>query len=88
MTQAQKAAELAATLRICAGRGGCTRCPLDSFVGCCTEELKRESAEMIEDQQATIQTLVAQVEGMIDAILRLTDKYSGEGAYGKEEEID
>lgn len=88
MTQAQKAAELAATLRICAGRGGCTRCPLDSFVGCCTEELKRESAEMIEDQQATIQALVAQAEAMTKAIGKLMGKYSGEGAYGKEEEID
>jgi len=82
MNQEQKALQLAATLRKCADRGGCMRCPLDNYVGCCTDKLKQESAEMIEDQQAIIRSLAAKVSGMVAAIEMLKNKYSGEASHG------
>lgn len=84
MTQEQKANELAQTLRKCADRGGCRGCYLDDVIGCCTEKLKIEAAEMIEDQQAVIKFLSARLGGMTASIKRLRDKYSG-GAYVEEE---
>ena len=85
MTQEQKANELAATLRQCAERGGCKKCPLDDYVGCCTDRLKQEAAEMIEDQQAVIRFLAARPGGMTASIKQLRDKYSG-GRHGTEAE--
>ena len=77
MTQEERAQEIARTLRICAGRGGCTRCPLNDYVGCCSDKLKRDAAEMLEDQQAVIRSLIAKIDGMTDAVKQLKDKYSG-----------
>jgi len=87
MTREQKANELATTLRQCAERGGCRGCPLDDYVGCCTDRLKQEAAEMIEDQQAVIRFLAARLGGMTASIKQLRDKYAGEGKHGKAEEI-
>ena len=71
-------------LRKCAGRGGCFKCPLDNFIGCCTDKLKRDSAELIEDQQALIRSLTSKIAAMTDSIKQLRDKYSG----GEHEEED
>lgn len=85
MTQEQKANELAVVLRKCADRGGCKNCPLDDYVGCCTDRLKHEAAEMIEDQQAVIRSLSKEIGKMMSAIKLLRDKYA-EVEYGQEEE--
>ncbi len=87
MTQEQKANELAAILRKCADRGGCKCCPLDDYIGSCTDRLKHEAAEMIEDQQAVIRSLAAKIESMTDSIRQLRDKYAGDD-YEPEEETD
>ena len=54
-------------------------------MGCCTDKLKEDSAELIEDQQALIRSLTAKVDSMVSSIKQLRDKYSG-GLYGPEEE--
>lgn len=87
MTLEQKTNNLAATLRRCGDRGGCRRCPLDDYAGCCTDRLKYEAAEMIEDQQAVIRSLSAKVSSIMASIEQLRSKYSG-GEYGKEEADD
>ena len=74
----KKASELAATLRKCAGRGGCKTCPLDNYVGCCSDKLKRDAAELIEDQQAVIKSLAAAAGEMVAQIAQLKRKYSVE----------
>lgn len=78
MTFEEKAKEQAKILRMCSERGACTKCPLDDYVGCCTDKLKQDSAELIEDQQALILSLSAKLAGMIAAIKTLQDKYSHE----------
>lgn len=84
MSFEEKAQEQARMLRNCADRGSCTKCPLDGYIGCCTDKLKEDSAELIEDQQALIRSLTAKVEGMMRSIETLRDKYSG-GKYEPEE---
>lgn len=81
MSFEERAQEQARMLRNCADRGSCTKCPLDGYVGCCTDKLKEDSAELIEDQQALIRSLIAKAEGMTAAIKTLRDKYA-EGSYG------
>ena len=73
----RKASEQAMMLRICASRGGCKKCPLDNYVGCCSDKLKRDSAELIEDQQAVIQEISEKLAEMVAAISRLEEKYGG-----------
>lgn len=85
MSFEERAQEQARMLRNCADRGSCTKCPLDGYVGCCTDKLKEDSAELIEDQQALIRSLTAKVDSMVSSIKQLRDKYSG-GLYGPEEE--
>lgn len=85
MTLEERAQELSRTLRICAGRGGCPKCPLNDYVGCCSDRLKRDSAEMLEDQQAVIRSLMAKIDSMTAAVQQLMDKYSG-GSYEQEED--
>ena len=85
MTQAQRVNELADMLRICSEKGGCRKCPLDHYIGNCREKLDLDSAEMLEDQQAIIDSLSGKLSGMIADIKKLQDKYSG-GAHGQKEE--
>ena len=82
MTLEQKAIEQATILRTCASRGGCKKCPLDNYAGDCSDKLKRDSAELIEDQQAVIESLAAKIGEMTASIVKLRDKYAGAG-YGK-----
>jgi len=85
MELAKKAIELAATLRQCASRGGCRHCPLDNYIGCCSDKLKTDAAELIEDQQAVIESLAAKIGEMTASIVKPRDKYAGAG-YGQEKE--
>lgn len=72
-----RAAYQASMLRNCAPDGSCERCPLNDYVGVCTEKLHRDSAEMLEDQQAIIKALSDKVAEMTAKIVQLRDKYSG-----------
>lgn len=82
MTLEQKVNEQADILRQCAGDGNCVGCPLFTYVGNCQEKLKRDSAELLEDQQAVIESLAAKVSEMTASIVKLMNKYAGAG-YGK-----
>lgn len=82
MTLEQKVNEQADILRQCAGDGNCVGCPLFTYVGNCQEKLKRDSAELLEDQQAVIQALAAKVGEMTASIVKLMNKYAGAG-YGQ-----
>ena len=85
MTLKERVRQQANMLRICASQDGCSRCPLDDYIGSCTEKLKRDSAEIMEDQQAIIQALSRNVANMTASIVKLRDKYSG-CVYGPKEE--